>query len=746
MESVPGHRTVFPRALFRRIRISATAFEQSCPAALFLLASVTAVLSVRGNGFLFALIPAASVLLVWALVPTRDALIRFTLPMLPALLMALSWSGQQRNFIADEAGRARFAAEAELIVDDPSASARSGEAFRVRNLQCRVKRFRYGANAPWITFEGPLPRVLMDLGRGGNAIDVPLGFGDAVLAKGVFSAPEPPLLPGAFDYAAYLEHEGIYEMFRPETQELVSHGKGFRRMLYDLRDAALAAVCCGFRSVENARIAGAMLGGRRISLEKETRAGFLSSGTIHILTVSGTHVGIFASLLLLLFVWVPFRKRCLFVLVPLLFYALSTGMREPAMRAYVMIAAFLILRSLLLATSHINTLMLAAYVILVISPASLLKPGMYYSFLSVALLLSLPRDVGSILLGFLSRKLSQPLPVRYTSVWHIRLSSRLRVLLSALAATAVASLGSGVLSILYQGLFPVSAVPANLLVMPLAFCAFVAAGVALLFSWMGPAGLFFSGLLEQIFRLIGWLGRFFGGLCETAVPRPPVWTVVLFLTALFYLLHAKRWRRAASAAAFMTALFAFWWLRAAFLPAEILIVSGGGTEQEPTVIVTDPALGRADVVNVPDYRTGSALADYLHEHGIAVCRSVAVSSGRKASFDGLDTFAAQMPILDVYSPSNALSKMPDGPAVTAFPYEGAVSAYDLSGEQFSFSIGTIDGILLSNHTGRGHLTLKKDGILFRDADIPQTSARQLHIRRIDTISPPDNNKKGSTMP
>ncbi len=737
MESVPGHRTVSPRALFRRIRTGATAFEQSCPAALFLLAAVTAVLSVRGDGFPYAVIPVASVLLAWALIPTRDALVRFALPMLPALLAALACSGKQRNFIADEAGRARFAAEAELTIDDPSASARSGEAFRVRNLQCRVKRFRYGANAPWIEFEGSMPRVLMDCGRGENAIMIPLGFGDTVLAKGVFSAPEPPLFSGSFDYAAYLEHEGIYEMFRPEPDslEVVSRGTGFRRTLYDLRDAALAAVCRGFRSVENARMAGAMLGGRRIALEKETRAGFLSSGTIHILTVSGTHVGIFASLLLLILVWVPFRKRCLFVLVPLLFYALSTGMREPAMRAYVMIAAFLILRSLLLATSHINTLMLAAYVILVISPASLLKPGMCYSFLSVALLLSLPRDVGSIMLGFLSRKLSQPLPVRYTPVWRIRVSRWLRVLLSALAATAVASLGSGVLSILYQGLFPVSAVPANLLAIPLVYLAFVVAGVTLLSSWMGPAGLFFSGALEQVFRLIGWLGRFFGGLCGMAIPRPPVWTVVLFLASLFYLLHAKHWRRAASAAALMAALFSFWCFRAAFFPAEILVVSGGGTGQEPAVVVTDPALGRADVVNVPDYRTGSALADYLHERGITLCRSVAVSSGRKASFDGLDTFAEQIPILDIYSPSNALGKMPDGPTVTALPYNGAISSYKLSGEHFSFSIGTIDGILLSNHTGRGHLTLRQDGIPFSDAEIPQTSAWRLHIQPVESITP-----------
>ncbi len=734
MGPVPQHRTVSPRALLRRARTGAAALETSCPAALFLLAAVTAVLSVRGNGFPYVLIPTAAILLVWALLPVRDALLRFALPMLPVLVSAMLWSAQDRNIIAEEAGHARFAAEAELIVDDPSASVQPGEAFRVKNLQCRVKRLRYGANAPWVEFAAPLPRALMECRENGPAA-VPLGYGDVIRAKGMFSVPDQPLFPGSFDYAAYLEREGIYELFRPESLEIVSHGRGFRRTLYDWRDAALAAVCRGFRSVENMRMAGSMLGGRKIALRQETRAGFLSSGTIHLLTVSGTHVGIFASILFLLLVWLPFRKRCLIVLVPILLYALSTGMREPAMRAFIMIAVFLALRSLLLAAPQINTLMLAAYAILLISPASLLKPGMHYSFLAVALLLSLPRDLGSRALALLSRGLSQPLPVRCITAKRRWTASASRILLSALLATAAVSLGSGVLSILYQGIFPLSAVPANLLVMPLAYLAFILAGAALVFAWIPPVSILFSGLLESVFRLIGWIGRFFGGLVETGVPKPPVWTVVLFLAALFLLIGTKRWRLAAASAALMAALFVFWFLRASFLPAEVLIAEGGGTELEPAVVITDPALGRADVVNVPDYRTGMALADYLRSRGITVCRTVAVSSGRKASFDGLDAFAAQIPVLDVYCPSNALKKMPEGPAVTAYPYEGAASSFRLSDEHFSFSIGTIDGILLSNNTGRGHLSLRENGVSIYDAGISQVSAQRLLIQPIERTTP-----------
>ena len=95
----------------------------------------------------------------------------------------------------------------------------------------------------------------------------------------------------------------------------------------------------------------------------------------------------------------------------------------------------------------------------------------------------------------------------------------------------------------------------------------------------------------------------------------------------------------------------------------------------------------------------------------------------------------QIPVLDVYCPSNALKKMPEGPAVTAYPYEGAATSFHLSDEHFSFSIGTIDGILLSNNTGRGHLTLRENGVSFYDAGIRQVSAQRLLIQPIERTTP-----------
>ena len=735
MERAPGHRTLSAKAALRACRCRAVSVSQTRPAALFLLAAVIAVLSVRGNGIPFVcFVPAASVLLAWLILPRRSAILQFALPMLAVLISAWSWNDRQRNVVAESVGHARFAAEAEFVVADPSASMRPEKAFRVKHMSCRLKRLRFGADAPWIEFERPWPEVMVDC-RGGSPAAVPLGYGDLVLSEGVFSLPDKPLLPGSFDYADYLEQEGVYELFRPETFRVLSRGAGLRHTLYSLRDTCLAKICSGFRGTENIRMAGAMLGGRRISLDSETRAGFLTSGTVHILTVSGTHVAIAASLLLLLTIWVPFRLRCLAVLLPLLVYTLSTGMREPAMRAFTMICVFLLLRSLLIRSEHMNSLMLAAYVILLVSPGSLMKPGMHYSFTAVALLLSVPENFGRTLFGFFSRGLSTTIPMRYCPRRVVVIRAASAKLLGAVAGAAVASLGSGVLTILYQGLFPVSAVPANVLVLPLTYLVFILAAAAACFAWLPPVCLLLSGLLEYVFRLIGLTGRFFGGLCESSVPKPPAWSVALFLAAFFVLLRVRRFRPAVVLSVLMAALFAFWCFRTKFLPRELLVADGLGAGTEPAVVITDPALGRADVVNVPDYRLGTAMADWLASRGIGVCRVVAVSSGRKASFDGLDAFSARIPVLDVVCPSNARNKMPDGPAVSTLPYDGAFTVCDLSGDLFSFTIGTISGELLSNDSGNGRLTIRQNGRLIQDSVFTPGSSYRFHTQPIESATP-----------
>ena len=140
-------------------------------------------------------------------------------------------------------------------------------------------------------------------------------------------------------------------------------------------------------------------------------------------------------------------------------------------------------------------------------------------------------------------------------------------------------------------------------------------------------------------------------------------------------------------------------------------------------------------VNVPDARLGTAMADWLASRGIGVCRTVAVSSGRKASFDGLGVFSGRIPVLDIVCPSNAVGKMPDGIAVSTLPHRGAFTRCDLSGDLFSFSIGTISGELLSNDSGNGRLIVRQGGLPLRDIVLTPGSTYRIRTQTIERTTP-----------
>ena len=113
--------------------------------------------------------------------------------------------------------------------------------------------------------------------------------------------------------------------------------------------------------------------GDRSGLSKEVYSVFKYTGTVHILAISGLHIGIIIFLLLVL------RESGLF----LLFYSFVTGLRPSVIRAVIMGTTFL-LSFLVKKEYHVyNSLGLAAIIILAIWPWQVFDVGFQLSFLSV---------------------------------------------------------------------------------------------------------------------------------------------------------------------------------------------------------------------------------------------------------------------------------------------------------------------------------------------------------------------------
>ena len=108
------------------------------------------------------------------------------------------------------------------------------------------------------------------------------------------------------------------------------------------------------------------------------------TGTIHLISVSGLHVGLVVLTLLALcrFFRIPERYRILPVTLGIWFYILMTGMETPVLRAGLMIQLYLLGKLLKTQDEPVNRLSLAGLIILFLKPVNLFEIGFQLSFLA----------------------------------------------------------------------------------------------------------------------------------------------------------------------------------------------------------------------------------------------------------------------------------------------------------------------------------------------------------------------------
>ncbi|MFM7375294.1 MAG: ComEC/Rec2 family competence protein, partial [Chthoniobacterales bacterium] len=245
-----------------------------------------------------------------------------------------------------------------------------------------------------------------------------------------------------------------------------------------------------------ALIAAITLGARDDAAE-EFNAAFRQTGTLHLFSVSGLHVGMFA--LLLWMVLQPLRvsrRAAVVVIIPFLFfYSLVTGAAPSSLRAATMIS--LALGALLLdrAPATGNSLAAAALLILGFDTNQLFQPGFQLSFLVVAALLLLTPPIDRRLAAafcpdtFIPRRL-------YNAARKIQASLG-RALAATLSVSLAAFLGGLPLTAAYFHMVPIVSVAANMIAVPLAFC-------VLALGMMSVIAGTFSAWLVGLFNAANW--------------------------------------------------------------------------------------------------------------------------------------------------------------------------------------------------------------------------------------------------
>ena len=263
-----------------------------------------------------------------------------------------------------------------------------------------------------------------------------------------------------------------------------------------------------------AHLIAAMTLGARENSPEELEDWYRRSGTMHLFAVSGLHVGSIAGVMLFSVSLLRLPKRwAVLVIIPLLlFYAVLTGLRPSAIRAAIMLSIVLASFAAKQQPRLLNSLSLAALLLLAINPQQLFLPGFQLSF---AVLLSI------ITLSDLTRKflaqpwLSDPLIPRSLLKPAQRLKDRfVETTTAALAVSLVAWLGSVLpLSWHFQSIAPVGIV-ANVIMVPIASLLVVLAVVAfacfgLHLPWIGD---WLSQLAIGLASILTALAQFFATL------------------------------------------------------------------------------------------------------------------------------------------------------------------------------------------------------------------------------------------
>jgi len=315
-----------------------------------------------------------------------------------------------------------------------------------------------------------------------------LVYGDLLVIKGHprLIPPSPPW--SSFDYRTFMRYQNVFHQhfISPENLKVLDNRPPNMVVQFSLQlRKRFERIFRKYIKGENEeRIALAIVLGMREQLTPELKASYAQAGTMHILAVSGLHVGILYLVMLGLLGWLKKGKVGNWIVATislsvLWMYALITGLSPSVFRAVIMFTVIILAQAFQRQSNIYNTLAISALILLLINPFMITSIGFQLSYIAV---------IGIV---YIYPKLF---------LWIKVNNYFLEKAWSIVCVTASAQLATFPLTLYYFHQFPTYFMASNLLVVPAAFLMLCLGFGTLLFSFWPLATAFFSGTLEVLIR------------------------------------------------------------------------------------------------------------------------------------------------------------------------------------------------------------------------------------------------------
>lgn len=358
-----------------------------------------------------------------------------------------------------------------------------------------------------------------------------LNYGQRIRYFGSLHQPPLPANPGEFNFRKYLQMNKIFfQAVLDEDNFIAISATGGNRFSQSILVPAQKFIR---NTIEQnipsptAEVVRALVLGERQDIDRNILEQFQRSGIVHVLAISGLHVGFILMVLLLFFglIGLSYNKRILFSLLLLYAFVALVNFKAPVLRATLMATLYYAARVGERKVSPLNTIAIAALIILFLDPAQLLLPGFQFSFAAV----------GGILYGY------PHLKTQAVFRNHNRLIQKW--LIQPFVVSLAAVLATTPLTWYYYGTLQTGAVFINILLIPLIGLFVILSFLFILVSALGLGiSLGFGQILHFWFSFILRLNEFFANipLVQIHAPRPGILAILLLIVFIFLIFHLKR--------------------------------------------------------------------------------------------------------------------------------------------------------------------------------------------------------------
>lgn len=350
--------------------------------------------------------------------------------------------------------------------------------------------------------------------------------GDRLLMTGSLKPIRESGNPGAFRRTDYLQRRQIYHQWRIGPLDRIQYIGHNRQLvsetIHDLREHVLGVLRTHIDSADSRRgIAEALLIGYREDLDEEVLQSYTDTGVVHIIAISGLHLGLIYLTLKTLFAFIPLLRRlrwlnAVLLLVALWTFTLITGASASVLRSAVMFSCLLAGDCLGRKSGSANALAGSAVLLLVSDPWLAWDIGAQLSYAAITGIMALQKP------------LRQRMPEG--GRW-------IRQVYDMSSVTLAAQLMTLPLCLYYFHQFPVYFLPANLILVPLStLVLFLEIGL-LCFTPVLSAAEVFGGIISVLLGWMNGIAQFFQQLPLSVIERIPFGgsECLMSFLVLFYL-------------------------------------------------------------------------------------------------------------------------------------------------------------------------------------------------------------------